>query len=206
MELNTILIAVIAFLLGILISVGLYIRLLKKFVDRRAKPREPIPQQGQTKGPAAQNIPADQVLELKEDPPEVEKTIKMKIAGESQCVNHEDRHGHGLCAICMEAFCEECLIENEHLHFCREHYMLFNENQWEVIETVRTNPDKADESMYLYEFKGHLWDQEKLPTIVTTHYQINTENNEIESQISLMVPQEKQEKLAQEIKSFKKPS
>lgn len=156
--------------------------------------------------PSAQNIPADKVLNLKDNPPEVAKTIKMKIAGESQCLNHEDRHGHGLCAICMEAFCEECLLENEHLHFCREHYMLFSENQWEIIETVQTNPDKADETMYLYEFKGHLWDQEKLPTIVTTHYQINTENNQIESQISLMVPQDKQEKLAQEIKSFKKPS
>ena len=174
--------------------------MLKKFVDRsvRSQPNPTSPPEL-----SAQNIPTEDVFNLKDDPPKVEKTINMRIAGESQCQNHEDRHGHGLCAICMEAFCEECLIENEHLHFCREHYMLFCENQWEVIETIRTNPDKANESMYLYEFKGHIWDQEKLPSIVTTHYQINTENNEIESQISLMVPREKQEKLALEIKSLK---
>lgn len=206
MDLNTILIAIIAFLLGVLISVGLYVQLLKKFVDRSAKPKNPNEQEEQDLENETINASEDRLGQLKNNPPEIKKTIKTKLAAESQCINHDDRQGVGLCAICMEAFCEECLIEHEHLHFCREHYMTFTEHNWEVIDTIRTEPDKAEASMYLYEFKGHLWDQEKLPTIVTTHYQINTENNQIESQISLMVPQDNQEKLALEIKSFKKPS
>lgn len=199
MDITTVLIAIIAFLLGVLISVALYVRLLKKFVDQKAQPKTiQTPVVSPSKAPDEVSQAAAKF--------ETQKTIQTKIAGESQCVNHEDRTGHGLCAICMEAFCEECLVENEHLHFCREHYLLFTENDWEIIETVQTNPEDAERTMYLYEFKGHLWDQEKLPTIVTTHYQINTESDQIESQVSLMVPQATQEKLALQIKSFKKPS
>lgn len=196
MELTTVLIAIIAFLLGVLISVALYVKLLKKFVDQNAQSQSAAPPEGTTQA----------TLVAPETPKEITKTIKTKIAAESQCQNHEDRKGHGLCAICMEAFCEECLVEHEHLHFCREHFLTFNDTDWEIIETVRTNPEEADKTMYLYEFKGYLWDEEKLPTIVTTHYQINTESDQIESQVSLMVPQQNQEKLAYEIKSFKKPS
>ena len=42
--------------------------------------------------------------------------------------------------------------------------------------------------MYLYEFKGHIWDQEKITLYCHDSLSNNTENNEIESQISLMVP------------------
>lgn len=197
MEMNTLLIAIIAFLLGILVSVFLYVRLLKKFVDQKA---------AHSAKKSTENQELTPQEKAKEEAEKISRNEKIKIASESQCQNHEDRSGHGLCAICMESFCEECLLESEHLHFCRDHYRLFTENNWEIIDTIRTNPDKAEESMYLYDFKGHLWKTEQLPTIVTTHYQINTESDCIESQVSLLGPQEKQDQLFQEIKSFRKPS
>ena len=101
------------------------------------------------------------------------------------CDTHPNARANGHCAICEKLLCEDCNMESEKLHFCPEHYALFTENDWELLQKVKTTPDTTEESAHLFEFKNDKWKNEKVPLYVEIHYQINIENDQIESDVAL---------------------
>ena len=108
---------------------------------------------------------------------------------EENCINHPNINAEALCAICMGAFCERCIIADEKLNFCTKHYKLFTDNKWEKLEEIRTTPEEAQASEYLYKFKNSYWKEKQVPMIIVTHYQINVDADQIESEISLLAPE-----------------
>lgn len=124
---------------------------------------------------------------------------------EEHCSRHPDTRARALCAICMEAYCEKCIItESEaNLNFCTDHYRLYANNNWEALEKIRTNPEEAHQSEYLYHFKNNKWQQTKQPMIVTTHYQINVDKDMIESEVTLLAKEDDHEQLQQQLKEIK---
>ena len=106
---------------------------------------------------------------------------------EEHCKRHTEVRAQALCAICMDAFCESCIIQDDNLNFCTEHHRIYSSNEWKPLEELQTTPDKAEESEYLYKFKNDKWNSQKIPMIITTHYQINVDQDQIESEIKLLV-------------------
>ena len=101
------------------------------------------------------------------------------------CDTHPNARANGHCAICEKLLCEDCNMESEKLHFCPEHYALFTENDWGLLQKVKTTPETTEESAHLFEFKNDKWKNEKVPMYVEIHYQINIENDQIESDVAL---------------------
>ena len=135
------------------------------------------------------------------------ETLKLKkesIVVESYyCIHHPDIPSVASCLICEEVFCEDCLVEHESMHFCKEHFRTFANNKWKQITDVRTTPDTPEDGLFIYNFKRDLWQDKNIPTFVMTHYKINIENDFIESFIQLNVREEDVEKLTVQIEKYK---
>lgn len=127
------------------------------------------------------------------------RKIKDPLVNEP-CVNHADRLGQGVCAICSKVLCEECVKEYDGLNFCLEHFKTYLENEWEGVETVMTTPDSPEEALQLYHFKNYIW-REEIPSFIRTHYRINIEQDLIESHVSLMVRRDDYEVIDQKWKT-----
>lgn len=121
----------------------------------------------------------------------------------SYCVNHPQDHGNGMCAICSEVFCEECIKEHEGLTFCRPHFRLFISHEWEAVETVKTTPETPETAFPMYDFKKTLWEKEGLPAVISTHYKINIDTDTIESYVKLLVRSDELESLVERYETFK---
>ncbi len=121
----------------------------------------------------------------------------------SYCVNHPQDHAQGLCAICNETFCEECIKEHEGLTFCRPHFRLFISHEWETVETIKTTPETPETAFPIYDFKKALWEKEGLPAVISTHYKINIDTDTIESYVKLLVRADEYETLAERYQTFK---
>jgi hypothetical protein len=119
------------------------------------------------------------------------------------CHNHPDKNSIGSCLICEEVFCESCLIEHDGMFFCKEHFKIFANCEWEQISDVKTTPDTPMDSMYIWDFKRKLWNDEKIPSFVLTHYKINVENDFIESYVQLNVKKELAEKFKIELEKLR---
>jgi hypothetical protein len=119
------------------------------------------------------------------------------------CIHHNDEPSVGSCLICEEVFCENCLVEHESMHFCKEHFRIFANNKWKQITDVKTTPDTPEDGLYIYDFKRDLWLNKNVPSFVMTHYKINIENDFIESFIQLNVREEDEEKLTNELLKYK---
>jgi hypothetical protein len=119
------------------------------------------------------------------------------------CIHHKEEASVGSCLICEEVFCEDCLIEHDGMHFCKEHFRIFANHKWKQITDVKTTPDTPEEGVFIHDFKRELWKERNLPTFVMTHYKINIENDYIESFIQLNVREEDAEKLSEELKNYK---
>ncbi len=116
------------------------------------------------------------------------------------CHNHSHEKAQAACAICNIFLCEECVSEYETLNFCPDHFNLFLQNDWEVVETVKTTPDKTQKSFYLYDFKNTQWNLENIPTFIMTEYKIDVNSDQIESHISLYAKKEEVKNLQNIIK------
>ena len=131
------------------------------------------------------------------------KKKQQQIQENYYCIHHKEEASVGGCLICEEVFCEDCLIEHDGMHFCKEHFRIFANHKWKQITDVKTTPDTPEEGVFIHEFKRELWSERNLPTFVMTHYKINIENDYIESFIQLNVREEDAEKLIEELKNYK---
>lgn len=132
------------------------------------------------------------------------KFVEETVVEKYYCSHHPDTPSVGSCLICEEVFCEDCLIDHESMHFCKEHFRTFASNKWEQITDVRTTPETPEDGLYIYNFKKDLWLNKSIPTFVMTHYKINIENDYIESFIQLNVRVDDVAKLTHEIEAYKK--
>jgi hypothetical protein len=103
------------------------------------------------------------------------------------CKIHPKEHSMGSCLMCEGDFCEDCLIEHDSLYFCKEHFKIFANNQWEKISDVLTTAETPEASFPIYKFKRNLWENEGRPSFVVTHYKINVSSDHIESYVQLHV-------------------
>lgn len=101
------------------------------------------------------------------------------------CFHHPSEMTVGSCDICEHAFCAHCLKNHKSLHFCTEHLQLFLMSKWEIVTTVKTNPDEVKKGVELYDLKKSLWEKEKIPSFLETQYKIDVENDQIESFVAL---------------------
>lgn len=184
---NSIAIILILFIIIFLMMGGMIFILYKLLVtNNQSSPVTPIePQEVQ---------PADKFAHIKRPEMIVEKF---------HCHNHPDQESVGSCLICEDVFCENCLIEHESMHFCRDHFRLFANSRWKQITDVRTTPDTPEEGLFIYNFKRDMWKEKSIPSFVITHYKINVEEDYIESFIQLNVREEDVEELSRELERFK---
>lgn len=133
----------------------------------------------------------------------IKKLSEETVVEKYYCENHPDIPSVGSCLICEDVFCEQCLIEHDSLYFCKEHFKTFANNKWKQITDVRTTPNTPEDGLYIYHFKRHIWQNNKIPSFVLTHYKINIEEDYIESFIQLNVVEDKAEELQNEIEKFK---
>ena len=141
-----------------------------------------------------------------ESPPlkdEQTKNNKEFIIEKNHCLCHPDSSASGSCLICEDVFCEDCLVDHESMHFCKDHFRLFSNYKWTQITDEKTTPDTPLDGLYIYNFKRDLWLKKNIPTFVMTHYKINIENDYIESFVQLNVRQNDAEKLSNDILKYK---
>lgn len=105
---------------------------------------------------------------------------------EEMCVHHQDREASGVCNICEQSFCKECIKEHDGLSFCSTHLKYFLSHEWLSLQTIKTTPEDPHEALHLYDFKRRLWAQKGTPLVVRTHYKINIEADYIESYVELL--------------------
>ena len=134
---------------------------------------------------------------LKEVPfSNIKPSSHSQISEKNHCIHHQNNTSVGSCLICEEVFCENCLVDHESMHFCREHFRVFASNTWRQITDLRTTPDTPEEGLFIYHFKKDLWLKKSIPSFVMTHYKINIENDFIESFVQLNVRESDAEKLS----------
>ncbi|MCP4911915.1 MAG: hypothetical protein GY909_02260 [Oligoflexia bacterium] len=153
----------------------------------------------------------DDKNESKGEPTEFEKIkelLQAQYGAKSEpsdfyCQNHPQDHAVGVCAICSESFCDECIKEHDGLTFCQSHFREYLENEWVELEEVMTTPDTPETALHIYDFKKDIWKDETTSSIVSTHYKINIENDFIESYVKLLVKKDESEELEIKFKSYK---
>ncbi len=119
------------------------------------------------------------------------------------CQNHLETPATTVCRICEKVFCEACTKEHNNMLFCIDHFNLFIKNEWEEVDSVVTSPHDSTHTMYLYNFKNQLWEEEKIPSYIQTHYKINVDNDQIESHIKLYAQKKISTLLKTKINFFK---
>lgn len=120
------------------------------------------------------------------------------------CKNHDDRTSVGICAICEDEFCMECLKQIETVSLCPEHFSIYASNTWVSITNQRTTPNDPNEGIYIYKFKQHLWCNKNIPTFILNDYKIQVENDFIETYVQLHVPEDNKVNLQSELELFKR--
>ena len=85
-----------------------------------------------------------------------------------------------------------CITEVDLLNFCEDHFSLYQKANWTEVIQVITTPETPETAMPIYNLKDKLWDQEQVPTIVKTKYEMNNITNNIESKVFLFsLPEDK---------------
>lgn len=187
----TLIIILLVFLLALMGMLGLALYFIFKI--NRQNPKDTLPPQNQ------------KMDELINAVKEVKKGIEtsQEVQKGHFCKLHPGVKAAGTCGICEEMFCEDCLMELDRITFCPEHFRLVNSTDWSIIDEVKTNPNHPEEGLHIYNFKRQLWKEKMTPMYVVTHYQINVDNDFIESQVSLYGPRQEQFYLLSELKKFK---
>lgn len=109
------------------------------------------------------------------------------------CVNHPERQAQGLCAISEVPICESCLREDDGLVFSVDHFRTYLQAKWTVIEKVKATPEDTTASAHIYKLKRRLWAHDETPTLVSTHYRIDVDTDQIESHIHFLVREQEKE-------------
>ena len=145
----------------------------------------------------------NQKKNLSKTTPSESESIESIENKEGYCSFHPTIKAESTCAICEKLLCESCNRSYETLHFCPEHFQLFHNNEWQILDSIKTNPDDAHLSEYLFKFKKELWEIEKSPLYIQVHYQINVQNDDIESEVQLFCTKESLEQLEKQLTLFK---
>ena len=117
------------------------------------------------------------------------------------CDTHPNNRANGSCAICEKLLCEDCNMEIDRFHFCPEHFQLFTSNKWEMLDKIKTTPETTEASAHLFDFKRSKWKENKTPMYIEIHYQINVENDQIESDVALYAIADQAQLLKDELNS-----
>ncbi|OUR93011.1 hypothetical protein A9Q84_21140 [Halobacteriovorax marinus] len=126
------------------------------------------------------------------------------LEGTGLCVTHDDKPSVGICAICEDEYCVECLKQIDSVNLCPEHFNTFANNTWKSITNQRTTPNSPEDGIYIYKFKRQLWNDRNIPTYIVNEYKIEVENDFIETYVQLNVIEESSIALAQELEEFKR--
>ncbi len=130
-------------------------------------------------------------------------SVQNELANKHFCTNHPSDHAAGVCAICQNSYCEECIKEHEGHSFCEAHFRLYLSHQWNELDTIRTTPDIPESALPLYDFKKALWEEKEIPSLLSTHYKINIEDDFIESYVKLIVRKEEWSQLKDRYEKLK---
>jgi hypothetical protein len=141
-------------------------------------------------------------LAEKEFHPEVRKRLdEAKVLAKklehsaSFCPHHPEEPAEAMCNICDTYFCEKCIKNHKTLLFCREHYQLYMNNDWNKIIIIKSTPSEPELGVRLYDFKRKLYKDNLIPTVVETHYKINIDHDNIESYLVLFAQKNHTEKI-----------
>lgn len=104
---------------------------------------------------------------------------------ERLCHFHPEDRAKGSCAICEKMLCEKCLLSEEHLNFCHEHFSTYSRNEWKKVFSTKVNPQNPDFAAELYDIKNSIWNEHQFPVYIETQHKINVENDQIESYMHL---------------------
>jgi hypothetical protein len=115
------------------------------------------------------------------------------------CINHSERQAQGICAISQDPICETCLREDDGLVISVDHFRTYLQAQWVAIDKVKATPDDTTASAHIYRLKNRLWANDEVPTLVSTHYKIDIDTDQIESHIHFLVREQEREELKKEL-------
>jgi hypothetical protein len=188
---NIVLILVGALVLLVLVLVGVILYLFNKILQE--KDMTQAPEHATEPSRNRQRVVVDKG-ELKAQAADVSL---------SYCANHPQDHAKGMCSICQECFCEECIKEHDGLTFCNPHFRLYISHEWTELETIKTTPDTPETAFPIYDFKKLLWEEEGLPAVISTHYKINIDTDTIESFVKLLVRTDELDSLSERYNKFK---
>ena len=147
------------------------------------------------------NIYQGEETEKKKSSPSIESTSSNDALSVGMCDSHPNNRANGSCGICEELLCEDCNMEIDRFHFCPEHFQTYTSNKWEMLEKIKTTPETTEASAHLFNFKRSMWKKNKTPMYIEIHYQINVENDQIESDVALYAMASQAELLKEELKS-----
>lgn len=137
--------------------------------------------------------------------PKVEdKEAEPVIESIGLCKNHEEKNSVGICAICEDEFCVDCLKQIESVNLCPEHFSIYASHTWSAITNQRTTPNDPNDGVYIYKFKQQLWKNNKTPSFILNEYKIQVENDFIETYVQLHVRDEQKEDISEQLENFKK--
>lgn len=135
------------------------------------------------------------ILNKKDEDEKPESRFGASIVEAYTCVNHPEQNAIATCAICEDAICENCHKDWEGLHLCPEHFGLYGKHTWIEIAEIRTTPSAPEKGHKLYHFKHKLWNDEKVPAYLVTHYKIDVDGDHIESWVKLYAREEDADQL-----------
>ena len=127
--------------------------------------------------------------------PEIQKRMEelkfSKVTTENIfCPYHPEEPGEVQCGICARYFCARCVRPMKSIYFCKEHMALFLRSQWQEVLTLKTNSDDPEAGVRLYERKKEIFENNKIPSYVETHYKIDVEGDFIETYLVVYAQEE----------------
>jgi len=128
--------------------------------------------------------------------------LSLSGSGPTNCLSHQNELAKGSCMICGEYWCADCIKTHKNLNFCTQHFLLFNSSTWDQALNIKTSENNSENGLILYKFKENIWNKQKFPTFIQTHYKINLEEDYIETYISLYCIKSDLEKIRKQFDSF----
>jgi hypothetical protein len=101
------------------------------------------------------------------------------------CPNHPEEPGEVMCGICDHLYCKACIKPFKSLYYCKEHLPLIMNNEWEEVLTLKTSTEDPERGVKLFDVKKQIFEQDREPTYIETHYKINVDQDYIETYLVL---------------------
>ena len=106
------------------------------------------------------------------------------------CPNHREEPGETVCGICDKLFCKACIKDFKALHFCKHHLTLVMNYEWDEVYTLKTSTQDPERGVRLYDLKKEIFEKEKIPSYIETHYKINVDHDHIETYLVVYAKKE----------------